>query len=272
MSSPLARAARARCWGSIDGRGASQGRTRVGAVPQYIDRRCRRRLLCAGRARRRTRTTSTGGSCGRSRPRACRSCCWTVLRFRIPSAAGTTSSASTTGARVSSSPIICCASGAAASRSSRCRMRQRPSTRARPATERRSTPRTTRSIARPILRIDPCGSRRGRDRCSMTTAPTASSAQTTARRARLMHTLLDLDYVDPGRRPPGGHRRHRVRQAAPGPADHPAPADASDRRRGALTAMLERVNRPDLPARDILLQCELIVRGSCGGRERIPNP
>jgi len=40
----------------------------------------------------------------------------------------------------------------------------------------------------------------------------------------------------------------------------------------ALSAMLERVNRPDLPARDILLQCELIVRGSCGGKGRIPNP
>ncbi len=32
----------------------------------------------------------------------------------------------------------------------------------------------------------------------------------------------------------------------------------------ALTAMLERVARPDLPARDVLLHCELIVRESCG--------
>lgn len=32
----------------------------------------------------------------------------------------------------------------------------------------------------------------------------------------------------------------------------------------ALTAMLERVARRELPARDILLQCELIVRDSCG--------
>ncbi len=32
----------------------------------------------------------------------------------------------------------------------------------------------------------------------------------------------------------------------------------------ALGAMLERVARPDLPARDILLPCELIVRDSCG--------
>jgi DNA-binding LacI/PurR family transcriptional regulator len=32
----------------------------------------------------------------------------------------------------------------------------------------------------------------------------------------------------------------------------------------ALAAMLDRVSRADLPTRDILLHCELIVRGSCG--------
>jgi DNA-binding LacI/PurR family transcriptional regulator len=32
----------------------------------------------------------------------------------------------------------------------------------------------------------------------------------------------------------------------------------------ALSAMLERVARPDLPGRDILLHCELVVRQSCG--------
>ena len=32
----------------------------------------------------------------------------------------------------------------------------------------------------------------------------------------------------------------------------------------ALSAMLERVTRPDLPARDILLHCDLVVRASCG--------
>jgi GntR family transcriptional regulator, arabinose operon transcriptional repressor len=33
----------------------------------------------------------------------------------------------------------------------------------------------------------------------------------------------------------------------------------------ALGAMLDRVARPDLPPRDILLQCDLILRQSCGG-------
>ena len=32
----------------------------------------------------------------------------------------------------------------------------------------------------------------------------------------------------------------------------------------ALSAMLERIERPDLPPREILLPCELIVRASCG--------
>ncbi len=32
----------------------------------------------------------------------------------------------------------------------------------------------------------------------------------------------------------------------------------------AMAAMLERVSRPDMPARDILLSCRLVVRDSCG--------
>jgi GntR family transcriptional regulator of arabinose operon len=34
----------------------------------------------------------------------------------------------------------------------------------------------------------------------------------------------------------------------------------------ALSAMLERVARKDLPPRDILLDCVLVVRESCGSR------
>jgi GntR family transcriptional regulator, arabinose operon transcriptional repressor len=36
----------------------------------------------------------------------------------------------------------------------------------------------------------------------------------------------------------------------------------------ALSAMLERVSRKEMPARDILLDCELIVRESCGTNAR----
>ena len=35
----------------------------------------------------------------------------------------------------------------------------------------------------------------------------------------------------------------------------------------ALAAMLERVARTHLPTRDILLNCDLIVRDSCGGKD-----
>ena len=37
----------------------------------------------------------------------------------------------------------------------------------------------------------------------------------------------------------------------------------------AATTMLERVDMPDMPARDILLNCRLVVRDSCGGK---PSP
>jgi DNA-binding LacI/PurR family transcriptional regulator len=36
----------------------------------------------------------------------------------------------------------------------------------------------------------------------------------------------------------------------------------------AMAAMLERVAQPDLPTRDILLRCELVVRQSCRSTER----
>lgn len=36
--------------------------------------------------------------------------------------------------------------------------------------------------------------------------------------------------------------------------------------RVALAVMLERISNPDLPARDVLLECKLVVRQSCGSR------
>jgi DNA-binding LacI/PurR family transcriptional regulator len=32
----------------------------------------------------------------------------------------------------------------------------------------------------------------------------------------------------------------------------------------AITAMLDRIAHPTMPAREILLDCELVVRQSCG--------
>jgi DNA-binding LacI/PurR family transcriptional regulator len=85
----------------------------------------------------------------------------------------------------------------------------------------------------------------------------------------LMHTLLQLDYAIP----------RDVRLAGIDDIEYarllPVPLTTlrqPTRQIGdaALTAMLERVKRRDLPARDILLHCELIVRASCGGGK--PNP
>ena len=32
----------------------------------------------------------------------------------------------------------------------------------------------------------------------------------------------------------------------------------------AMAAMLERLSRPDMPVRDVLLECALVIRDSCG--------
>ncbi len=40
----------------------------------------------------------------------------------------------------------------------------------------------------------------------------------------------------------------------------------------ALTVMLERLQRRDLPARQVLLSCDLVVRASCGTHARDPRP
>jgi GntR family transcriptional regulator, arabinose operon transcriptional repressor len=79
----------------------------------------------------------------------------------------------------------------------------------------------------------------------------------------LMHTLLGLDFAIP----------RDVRLVGIDDAEYasllPVPLTTlrqPTREMGdaALSAMLERVTRPDLPARDILLHCDLVVRASCG--------
>jgi DNA-binding LacI/PurR family transcriptional regulator len=82
--------------------------------------------------------------------------------------------------------------------------------------------------------------------------------------ARLMHTLLGLNVSIPG----------DVRLVGIDDAEYasllPVPLTTlrqptSQLGDAALAAMLDRVSRNDLPTRDILLHCELIVRDSCGG-------
>jgi GntR family transcriptional regulator of arabinose operon len=80
---------------------------------------------------------------------------------------------------------------------------------------------------------------------------------------RLMHTLRGLDYVVP--------RDVRLVGIDDVPYASLLPVPLTTLRQptgqigeAALATMLERVVRPDLPPRDILLHCELIVRESCG--------
>ena len=82
--------------------------------------------------------------------------------------------------------------------------------------------------------------------------------------ARLMHTLLRLGFSIP----------RDVRLVGIDNADYASllPVPLTTLRQptrqigeAALAAMLDRIARRDLPPRDILLHCELVVRESCGG-------
>ena len=85
----------------------------------------------------------------------------------------------------------------------------------------------------------------------------------------MMHTLLDLGVSIPGDVRLVGIDDIEYARLLPVPLTtlRQPTREIGD---AALAAMLERVARPDIAARDILLHCELIVRGSCGGQ--IPNP
>jgi DNA-binding LacI/PurR family transcriptional regulator len=82
---------------------------------------------------------------------------------------------------------------------------------------------------------------------------------------RLMHTLLRLGYAIPSGVRLVGIDDVEYAGLLPVPLTtlrQPTMAIGD----AALTTMLERVARRDLPARDVLLHCELIVRDSCGAR------
>lgn len=82
--------------------------------------------------------------------------------------------------------------------------------------------------------------------------------------ARLMHTLLGLKYRVPGDVRLVGIDDAEFASLLPVPLTtlRQPTHEIGD---AALGAMLQRVARADLPARDILLQCDLVVRDSCGG-------
>jgi GntR family transcriptional regulator of arabinose operon len=80
---------------------------------------------------------------------------------------------------------------------------------------------------------------------------------------RLMHSLIRLRYHIPGDVRLVGVDDVEYAKLLPVPL---TTLRQPTRQIGdaALSAMLDRVRRPDLPVRDVLLQCELIVRRSCG--------
>jgi DNA-binding LacI/PurR family transcriptional regulator len=81
--------------------------------------------------------------------------------------------------------------------------------------------------------------------------------------ARLMHTLLELGHDVPGAVRLVGIDDLGYAELLPVPlTTYRQPTTGIGAQ--ALAVMLERVERPDLPIRDILLHGELVVRGSCG--------
>lgn len=82
--------------------------------------------------------------------------------------------------------------------------------------------------------------------------------------ARLMHTVLARGYTVPGDLRLAGIDDMEYARLLPVPLTT-LRQPTREIGAAAFAAMLERVARPAAPARDILLQTELIVRKSCGG-------
>jgi len=79
----------------------------------------------------------------------------------------------------------------------------------------------------------------------------------------LMHGLIALGYQIPDDIRIGGFDDVKYARLLPIPLTtiHQPCRNIGE---AAMAAMLERVSRPDMPARDILLSCRLVVRDSCG--------
>jgi DNA-binding LacI/PurR family transcriptional regulator len=80
-----------------------------------------------------------------------------------------------------------------------------------------------------------------------------------------MHSLLRLRYSVPGDVRIVGIDDLELARLLPVPLTT-LRQPTYDIGQAAIAAMLDRVRRTDLPARDILLQCDLVVRQSCGAQ------
>jgi len=101
----------------------------------------------------------------------------------------------------------------------------------------------------------------------MSGAPDAVVCANDRTAGRLMHTLLRLGHRIPADVRLAGVDDAELASLLPVPL---TTLRQPSRQIGdaALAAMLDRVARPDLPMRDILLHCELVVRDSCGANRR----
>ena len=112
-----------------------------------------------------------------------------------------------------------------------------------------------------VRRLDP--TQTAAVRALMASGPEAVVCANDWTAARLMRTVLDLGYGVPGDLWLVGIDDVEYASLLPVPLTtlrQPTRAIGA----AAFAAMLDRVERPDGPVRDILLQGELIVRRSCG--------
>ena len=115
-----------------------------------------------------------------------------------------------------------------------------------------------------VRRLDPTDASRGRGRFSSHPGPTPIVCANDWTAARLMHSVLELGYAVPGDLRLAGIDDMEYARLLPVPLTT-LRQPTREIGAAAFAAMLERVARPGAPARDILLQTELIVRKSCGG-------
>ena len=100
-----------------------------------------------------------------------------------------------------------------------------------------------------------------------TTRPDAIVCANDRTAARVMHTLLGLSVAIPGDVRLVGIDDLEYASLLPVPLTT-LRQPTNQLGDAALAAMLDRVSRTDLPTRDILLHCELIVRDSCGAAQK----
>ena len=266
MASPLARE-HALIWGSPAG-GTFAGRTRLELCRQYIDRGVSG-VFFAPLELSPAKSNDVNERIARALDEASiPSCCSIAPSSPTPAAVITISSASTTAVPATSSPSTCC--GWARGRIAFVAMPHAAATvDAREAGYReRSVRVATSPVDRSLVhRLDPSdsvsgavdhGRRNGRTRFVCANDRTAS---------RLMPTLLRLGYAIPADVRVVGIDDLEYAKLLPVPLDDPAAADPAARGCGHSRRCSSESRARTSPTRDILLDCELIVRESCGGKD-----